>query len=285
MKLYKYREFNQFLIKGICGSEIYFSDPKKFNDPLDCSPIVINDLELNDLEKLCCAMIVKNDSASKPSELLNNFKYDCQECDDIDQQKASYTYQIENEIKKQLDLIMKTKGVLSLSSNVNSPLMWSHYADEHRGISLEYDMDTSVYDRPKEIDYNAPRGISAKLIAEFILRGSEKAGEDIEFQYFFTKANEWKYECEWRSISDASGCNQASFELTGVYFGMRCESSVVASIIKLLHTETSKVKFYQMRPDSLSFELHQHLLEPYERISSIPKQSPILAFRGHEILN
>lgn len=279
MKLYKYREFNQFLIKGICDSQIFYSDPKNFNDPLDCSPIVYNDLELNELEQLCCEMIIKNNSETKPNEVLANFKYNTEELDNFEQQMVSYEYQIVNEIKNQLDLIMKSKGVLSLSSNFNSPLMWSHYADEHRGVCLEYDMSTSVGEHPKKIDYEASRGISAKLIADFILHGSKKASDDIKFKYFFTKANDWKYECEWRSITDTSGCNPASFELSGVYFGMRCESSVIASLIKVLSTDTSKIKFYKMRSDNLTFELHSDLLEPYEWISSIPRQSAILAFR------
>ena len=60
MKLFKYRSYSEFLIQEICGSEIYFSDPRCFNDPLDCSPTVINDLSQEQLENLCLYMISEN---------------------------------------------------------------------------------------------------------------------------------------------------------------------------------------------------------------------------------
>lgn len=41
--------------------------------------------------------------------------------------------------KRGLDSELGNEGVLTLSATWKSGLMWSHYADEHRGICIEYD--------------------------------------------------------------------------------------------------------------------------------------------------
>ena len=139
-------------------------------------------------------------------------------------------------------------------------------------------METVIGQRPEKIDYEGLRGISAKLIYDYILNDSEQAAKDIEHQDFFTKANDWKYESEWRLVSPVSGSHPISFELTGVYFGIRCNDFIIASIMKLLFNNDSCIDFYKMKPDPASFELHFRCLDPMDFISNIPKRSPKLIF-------
>ncbi|GGK51228.1 DUF2971 domain-containing protein [Aliivibrio fischeri] len=275
MKLYKYRKFSEFLIKELCSSEIYFSDPSCFNDPLDCSPIIENDLNIKELEYLCYMMLCKNKGKIAAKENIERFKYYATEYEG--QYEKSLSFQLLYEIKNQLDLVMKNIGVLSLSRKNDSPLMWSHYANEHKGVCLEFDIETAAR-KPKEIDYKGTRGISAKLIQEYICSDSAQARELIEKQYFFTKASEWSYESEWRLLSKSYGSKSAPFYLTGIYFGMRCDTWIVASIIKLLHNENSNVKFYRMHADSSSFNLNVEVLEAQEWVSCIPRPSAVMAF-------
>ncbi|HCZ9033973.1 DUF2971 domain-containing protein [Vibrio alginolyticus] len=277
MKLYKYRKFSEFLIRELCSSNIYFSDPKLFNDPLDCSPVIINDLKDDELERLCFQMLVKELGEEIALERLENFRYYSQEHLTCEKQKLSYLYQLQSEVMVQLDAVMKNRGVLSLSSKHDSPLMWSHYADEHRGVCIEFDMDSAVR-VPKAIDYDSVRGISAKLIHDYFVDGAKSALEQIESQYFFNKAGEWRYESEWRLLSNKCGENPAPFNISAVYFGMRCDNWIIASLIKLLYQHESGLKFYKMYPDRSSFELHESELYPQEWISCIPRPSVAMAF-------
>ncbi|WPC76102.1 DUF2971 domain-containing protein [Vibrio porteresiae] len=277
MKLYKYRKFSEFLIRELCASEIYYSDPKQFNDPLDCSPILIDDLPEHKIEDLCVKMLLKNVGKNEADSKIKSFRYYSTQYDSLEEQRKSYFYQLKQEIKSQLDNIMKNLGVLSLSGKCDSPLMWSHYADEHRGICLEFDMDGAV-DTPCQIDYEGNRGISTKLIYDYIVNNSHTAHEQIQNQYFYTKAPEWKYESEWRLLSQSYGSHQIPFKLSGIYFGMRCDSWVVGSIIKLLYSSSSNISFYRIKPDQNSFALKDTELEPQEWIHSIPRPSARLAF-------
>jgi hypothetical protein len=279
--LFKYRSFGVNSLRELCESEVYFSDPKKFNDPLDCSPTLINDVNLGDLEKLCHRMILKNHNEDRANREIHNYRYQSTEFGDYKtnpEVQNYYVRMIADEVKCQLDHMMKSRGVLSLSNQWNSPLMWSHYADEHRGICIGYNISRAVCESPKMVDYKGRRGICISHIIDFIFNNSETSKEEIERKYFYTKAAQWDYEEEWRYVSDSQGSQSIPFPLSSVYFGMRCEISVVSSIVKLLGGVESKVNFYKTYASQDSFDLHRRKLEIEELMARTPRPSARLAF-------
>src|SRR3954463_5386229 len=74
-KLYKYRPFNVFYLRLLTHGEISYSDPRLFNDPLDCDPTIEVDISRSALEHLCYAFLrkVKGDEEAKAD--INNFRY------------------------------------------------------------------------------------------------------------------------------------------------------------------------------------------------------------------
>ena len=280
-KLYKFRPFGINSLSELCNSEVYFSNPKNFNDPLDCSPTLINDICLSELEKLCHRMLSKNYSLVKADSDLHDLRYQSTEHGDyrVDQEvQENYKRNILAEIKRQLDIVMKSKGVLSMATQWKSPLMWSHYADEHKGICIEYDVSQSALGKPKKVDYLGGRGIYLSQLIDYIFNASEKAKEAIEHKYFYTKAGQWSYEEEWRYTSETQGINYAPFPISAIYFGMRCDRPVVSSIVKLLNGSNSNINFYQVYADHNSFELHERSVDIEELIACTPRPSPVLEF-------
>lgn len=280
-KLYKYRTFGVNSLTELCESEVYFSDPKNFNDPLDCSPTLINDLELVNVEKLTHRMILQNQSKEKADKKIQHLRYMSTEYGDnkvdIDVQNY-YIRMLIQEIKCQLDSTMKSRGVLSMTSHWNSPLMWSHYANEHKGICIEYDISQAVCKRPKAVDYLGERGIHLSKVSDYVFNNSINATEEIEHKYFYTKANQWSYEKEWRYVSERQGSTSDPFHLSAVYFGMRCEYSVISSIVKLLNGSESKISFYKAYACQSTFEILRHEVEIDELMACTPRPSAALAF-------
>lgn len=45
-KLYKYRPFNASTLRLLSQAETYYADPLKFNDPLNCKPVISVDTPL-----------------------------------------------------------------------------------------------------------------------------------------------------------------------------------------------------------------------------------------------
>lgn len=130
-------------------------------------------------------------------------------------------------------------GVLSFTEDYTSSLMWAHYADQHRGIVLEFDYDKplfqdsrrklekresrfgenylgDVYEFPEKVMYR--REIPSFERYELVQAKGEYSFRKFLHDLFFIKSNDWLYEKEWRSIvqlSDADSiiCGKISFFL------------------------------------------------------------------------
>ena len=109
---------------------------------------------------------------------------------------------------KGLMSVIEVARVLCMSANNSSILMWSHYADEHRGIVLELDpaillqsdkrvLHPVAYSEtyPEVYEEQGPIEVGT-YDREFVARSNRKAEEVL----LFTKAAEWKYESEWRAV-------------------------------------------------------------------------------------
>lgn len=115
--LLKYRNINEYLIESLEKSYIYFARPMTLNDPFDCQVDILKSLEN--------AISQSNDQQKETLNLLLN----------DDGLRSEFE-------KAQKDII--NVGVFStvLSdqnlSNLDNPLLWSHYANNHKGICLVY---------------------------------------------------------------------------------------------------------------------------------------------------
>lgn len=122
---------------------------------------------------------------------------------------------IQNEL---LDL-----GILSFTEDFNNPLMWAHYADEHKGMVIEFDFNEPFFmDSLKEINgrksrfgknyfadcYEFPEKVNYRKVMPSFERAEFSAPESMEDYHWekfnrtilFTKSNDWIYEKEQRSI-------------------------------------------------------------------------------------
>lgn len=137
------------------------------------------------------------------------------------------------------DLVLNLMGVLinylndkyvvySLTgSSYDCMPMWAHYANNHRGFCVKYEIDSSFYDMPdvmcdmKKVDYFASRKSITPYIEEILhfyedMKSSKFAEPSKEVQgkitdalieaqnrNYFTKHISWSYENEYRLIYTA----------------------------------------------------------------------------------
>ena len=103
--LFKYRSFEANSLSILINQNLYFSNPIDFNDPFD------GQLDIyNGLKRLA----------------------------EIDEE---FILPDEKELSVQVNAIVesfKDLGVLSLSERFDSILMWSHYANHHKGFCLGF---------------------------------------------------------------------------------------------------------------------------------------------------
>ncbi|MBN2396349.1 MAG: DUF2971 domain-containing protein [Candidatus Atribacteria bacterium] len=98
---------------------------------------------------------------------------------------------LENNIKNTRDDIERNFGVLSLTTQKNNFLMWSHYAESHKGICIGFDT---------EILSNTIGGVLGAAIYQRELPKFSMIQETMEFmaKLLFTKSDVWIYEDEYR---------------------------------------------------------------------------------------
>lgn len=107
----------------------------------------------------------------------------------------------------------KRLGVFSLSETNNNILMWAHYADNHTGICIEFNVSqqSSVFHDIQKITY------SDKL--PHIKRNQNE--NEVLRQGLLNKTSDWSYEAEWRLISKANKFYPINNEITTVIVGAR----------------------------------------------------------------
>lgn len=85
-------------------------------------------------------------------------------------------------------------GMLSFTQNWVNPVLWSHYADNHRGICLGFDL---LRNRAQTIHYQSKR-----LLEELKTANDDpnKLSTDSQQLLICTKSDYWKYEREVRVL-------------------------------------------------------------------------------------
>ena len=154
------------------------------------------------------------------------------------------------------DHMCANRGVLCFSRGWHNPLLWSHYADKHRGICLGFDVpDVHIV----HVSYNSTRLLAA---ASKLLGGGPEA-ETLMSTLLRTKFRDWKYEKEVRIFTtledvDPTGHYFKDFgpdmRLREVILGPRFSGSV-ATIVGLARKNSSRVPVIQSRLAFKSFRV------------------------------
>lgn len=102
--------------------------------------------------------------------------------------------------QKGIKIFDKT-GLISLTETKRNLLMWSHYADSHRGFVVEFDIKHNFFNRKKQNN-----NYDGKI--HRVLYDRERPQHVNEFkEWFIYKSDEWIYEKEHRFLYPLSECD------------------------------------------------------------------------------
>ncbi len=120
----------------------------------------------------------------------------------------------------------KTKGLLCFSESWKNPVLWSHYADKHRGICLGFDVSD---------EYTLPVIYSKERVQISFKNNDPEQGLSLDFvnEMLQTKYDHWFYEQERRMLLNLDeGTKEnglffypfsGSLQLKEVIIGPNCE--------------------------------------------------------------
>ncbi|MCH7989143.1 MAG: DUF2971 domain-containing protein [Planctomycetes bacterium] len=145
-------------------------------------------------------------------------------------------------------------GILSLTERNDDILMWSHYADEHKGICIEFrtDIDSSFFVKAEPVAYS--KKYPQLNLLEVVTNEKIRAAAP----WMLTKSVHWKYEREWRVLDFVAGRGIRTFPaecLSGVYFGCRTPPDEKETVMAWVSAMPHSVAVYQATESPAHFRL------------------------------
>lgn len=183
--LYKYRSLSgmqrEYTLRLLSHGEIMLSSPRRFNDPFEARPRVI----LSGADAAISEYVRK---------LIANFRPGKTEAENQAAQQELLRIVERNPraaFEEALWHILDDYGILSLTHNPAHPLMWSHYADSHQGVCVEFDATRHFFPFAYQVRYQDEYPTVDPLV--------DSAGDTIG-KAVVTKAAYWQYEEEFRVL-------------------------------------------------------------------------------------
>lgn len=155
MFYYRYRPYSEISIKELLYNEIYFASPDECNDPFDSKTFYEFSAD-KEMWSNVITFSVKMTNAVIPTQLLPKLtEHICKKCpltfDEADKTNLLDDFPANNPNEKALinfiglrvqDIFNvyrpATRYFVSFSKVNSEPLMWSHYADKHKGFCLVF---------------------------------------------------------------------------------------------------------------------------------------------------
>ncbi|MEN3113093.1 DUF2971 domain-containing protein [Uliginosibacterium paludis] len=248
-QLYRYRSIEgeaQARTQRLIETGIqYFAAPTSFNDPFDSRPdFTLSGTEdevrayLNEMWSRQAPHISSEDRKREIEAILRDPNRDPRLPENSMQTAAVYEAMVTAKI-----------GVMCLSAVRDSVLMWSHYADCHRGICLVYDTSDEFFATAQPVHYQHARP-QANPIAH--------TPEEMLDNAIFTKSDAWSYEQEWRILHYQRGPGERQMPpncLRAVLLGVAASDSTRRLVESWAKSSEAKPQVIRARLSPSAFEI------------------------------
>lgn len=273
-KLFRYRShktkyFFDELENAISFNKIFLSCAINVNDPFEFKPIYAASPASEVLRNL------KNKFGSNPAlskELMERYfqkKFSRNEFRREFRHFRVNTKAAHNEIEAVRRLIIslqKQESLACFSETDKSIPMWAHYSENHSGVCLEFalkpDKHLDAYPLPNKVQYSPLRPtLTTSDIQAFMDRGEmpnkEKRADRTFNSLYLTKAEDWRYEKEWRISERLHGKSQyvkiPSISVCGIKFGIRSDEDIIG---KVLSRFGHRVPVFKAELSKQNFDVH-----------------------------
>lgn len=247
------------------NSKLRASDPTVFNDVLDANPVLseadVEALAREKIEKMRAEGRLKEQDYGREYWMaLQSAKRDTSE-------ERTFI----REILRQLKF-----GLICFCRSGRHPLMWTHYADKHQGVQLEFDEKHACFaEKLHNIVYVEERPILTRAEMLEILAAASRP-DFVAPDFYFQKALEWSYEQEVRMCLreneierngawGANGLYVVPFTaLRSISFGNRCHlhnPKLKQLIQSVVERENIQIRAYDVRVSPTEYKLEKHEIQ------------------------
>jgi hypothetical protein len=216
-KVYKYHRINPYLYDLLEKGSLWFSHQNDLNDPFDCKYAMSDKFLFSMLRDSCNGMLtdLKKGIPQMPAISEEKFFEFMKPRLLTDDWMSGFYNMMFGE--------MAGWSVCCFTTNPINELMWAHYANNSKGVCLEFDLSKSpeLFEKLSPVKYSnqIPQIDTADQLPEALL----------------IKRLAWSIEEEWRLITNVSGYKNFNKDaLTAIYFGFNVGTKTIESIKKVL---------------------------------------------------
>jgi hypothetical protein len=213
--IFKYHRLNDYLYESLRLGSLWFSHQLVLNDPFDCK----YSLSENFLDR-----ILQEATSSVYNDLKKaNPDIGITEAHLLDMKKyLSKNQEWMNNLHNMLFMDMGW-SICCFSTDSQNDLMWSHYADNHKGACLIFDTEemSEPFQKLSAVLYDDKFPIIESM-------------DDLSTA-LLSKRKAWQYEKEWRVITNISGYLPFNKKaLVGIHFGCNTDKESINNIRSIL---------------------------------------------------
>ncbi len=234
-RLYHYQGARlDYLRDTLINRRVHFSNPDSLNDPWDCRPYFDPSIEDPGSRKKWGEQL-GGLYERLPPELLASL------ATRIEENWYDHKELLRRTIENLTDWVWKFNverwRIYCLTSRADSVLMWSHYAEQHKGVCLEYDATQEPIRRAYEVLYKE----SLPALGPDMLTDAKAMVDGV----LLNKAAAWSYEEEYRILARDRSVDPAFSvttdgdflalppeALTGIIAGCNADVEVIRSLLK-----------------------------------------------------
>jgi hypothetical protein len=242
VRLYKYRSIPHHknariqrklrhpLVQLLLNNELWMAPTVSFNDPFDGRAgydIVERGDELRQIMNAHARRLAAEHGLSTDVR--------------VDEEVVQHPERLVRVLEADHERMRNILGICALTTDAHNPLMWSHYADEHRGICIQLDASCDLRNLfPQPVEYSNTYPVMADIF--------RPRAERADVLPFLRKSEHWSYEKEWRLVDPHHVRAPRPFSpraLTAVIFGLRTSQQDKDYVLRLLDEREKK---YKVRP-------------------------------------
>ena len=208
------------------------------------------------IHKFTIAELV-NEEIYFASPLKFNDPFDCR----IDVRRVLENHAVDQKSVELVEKIVREVGVACFTYDLNNTLMWSHYAQNHEGLCITYEIpEKYIMDNQDKILGWSPVRYDSQEIEKLLIENKGNP-EELLKTLLSAKSESWKYEQEFRVVSRITGVQKIEKEwIRQICFGLNTSKEDVRLIRNIIENKYAHAIICKMERNGKSLFSHEALI-------------------------
>ncbi len=222
--IYRYSKLDEYFYQQLISNELWFSRPTQFNDPYDCNICFAYKPPEKERKKKVVHYTFKSPTPKKLESAAkkNINKYLKKSVSEINENQ--YLYDLSQNL-------INNQGLCCFSSVNDNLLMWSHYANSHKGVCVGYDVELlrQSFPNSKIASFGWVQYGKRFPKVDFIKNELQSLNRVVRY-----KSIDWEYEKEIRIMSTPGPHSFKPDAIKEVIFGLNTPKLQINTVMALL---------------------------------------------------